>query len=57
MLDIKVLHSRRDGVQIIASFGQSFVGRVVDELALALNTVFLRKLKTYCAFSRSYFSH
>ena len=43
MLDIKVLHSRRAGIQIMANFGQSSVRRVVDELALALNTVFLRK--------------
>ena len=59
MLDIKVHHSRRARVHIrgIANFGQSFVGRLVDELVLALNTVFLRKWKTYCAFTRSYFSH
>jgi hypothetical protein len=40
MLDKKVLHSRRAGIQIVANFGQSFAGCRVDELPLALNTVF-----------------
>ena len=59
MLDNKALHSRRARVQIIilANFGQNFAGRRVDELALALNTVYLNKWKTYCAFSRPYLSH
>ena len=57
MLDNKVRHSRRAGVQIMANFGQSFADRRVDELALELNTVFLHEWKTYCAFSRPYFSH
>ena len=57
MLDNKVPRSRRAGVQIIANFRQSFAGSRVDELVLALNTVFLHKWKTYCAFSRPYLSH
>ena len=45
MLDIKALHSRRARVHIrvIANLGQSFVGCLVDELVLVLNTVFLLK--------------
>ena len=43
MLDNKVPRSRRAGVQIIANFRQSFAGSRVDELGLALNTVFLHK--------------
>ena len=41
MLDNKVLHSRRAGVQIMANVGQRFAGRRVNELALAFNTVSL----------------
>ena len=43
MLDSKVLHSRRAGIQIMANFAQRFTGRRVDELALAFNAAFLHK--------------
>ena len=52
MLDNKMLHSRCARVQIaiFANFGQSFAGRRVDELALALNTTFLEHMKDALCF-------